>query len=194
MSWWCCVQMSWIADLTCRYQACHRWFIPSYPCRVSLWGKRKRKMAKIFLCSILISTCLLYSGDNHCWHALKIMNGCLHWFPHAYITILLACGPCVEVCKYWFFRASICDWTKVLEWSVVRASSGDTPLISLPNVTRLKIEGVINTCLAAATRPMTCYAMRCSEAWIITRLRGDSWCQEGIWRSIYTSERSLVQT
>lgn len=53
--------------------------------------------------------------------------------------------------------------------NVVRVSSGDVPLIALPNVTRLKIEGPINTCLAAATQPMTCDAMRCSQARIITR-------------------------
>lgn len=66
--------------------------------------------------------------------------------------------------------------------SVVQVSSRDVPLIALPNVTRLKIEGPINTCLAAATQPTTCDAIRCSHAWIITRLCRDSWCQGGDWK------------
>lgn len=99
-------------------------------------------------------------------------------FPLYILPYYLPVGRVLGVCKYWFFKASIYDWAQVLEWSVIQASSGDIPLITPPNATRIKIEGPINTCLTAPTRPMTCDTMRYSEAWIIIWLCRDSWCRE----------------
>lgn len=104
-------------------------------------------------------------------------------------------------CKYWFlFKAAVCGGTDALKQEVhngvVRISSWDIPLIAWPNVARPKIEGPINTCLAAATKPRDLRHTPMLGGPDNHRALQGQLVSVGIgrWRSIFSSWRSLVQT